>query len=162
MGDCAELAARSRGARVPADAARLLEASFDSPQWEEIARTCLGCSVCTYVCPSCTCFDVVDEGSAACGSRCRTWDSCSYAMFTKHGGGHNPRASQTQRFRQRVLHKFAYFPEKHGGLSMCVGCGRCVRSCPVGLDIQSTVGAVLRRAAQTKADEETTDVDHHA
>ncbi len=141
-------AARERIDRVAAEigqrplarewAARL-EGSFDLPLWTALGRRCLGCSICTYVCPSCSCFDVQDAGNPRCGIRCRSWDSCTFDLFTRHASGHNPRPTQAARYRQRVLHKFAYYPLEHGGAFMCVGCGRCVRLCPVGLDVRETV-----------------------
>jgi formate hydrogenlyase subunit 6/NADH:ubiquinone oxidoreductase subunit I len=139
------VAASIRAEPVARGGAEALEASFKSPVWADLGRACLGCSVCTYVCPSCSCFDVQDEGGPGCGTRCRGWDSCTFAGFTRHASGHNPRPTQASRYRQRVLHKFAYFPLQHGGRSMCVGCGRCVRLCPAGLDIRRTVATVLGR-----------------
>ena len=128
---------------IPAAWAARLEGSFDDPRWSELAWRCVGCSICAYVCPSCSCFDVADEGGDSCGTRCRTWDSCSFRLFTLHGSGHNPRPDQAARSRQRVLHKFAYFPLEHGGQAMCVGCGRCIRLCPVGMDIHEEVVEVV-------------------
>lgn len=135
-------------APISNQSAQLLEQCFESSAWEDTARRCIGCSICTYVCPSCACFDVADEGNAWSGRRCRSWDSCSLPRFTLHGSGHNPRATQAARFRQRVLHKFAYFPLRHGGVSMCVGCGRCINQCPVGIDIHQQVVSVLQNAQE--------------
>jgi ferredoxin len=126
--------------------AAVLERNFDLPLWEALGRRCLGCSICTYVCPSCSCFDVQDTGTAWCGDRCRSWDSCTFALFTRHASGHNPRPTQAARYRQRVLHKFAYFPASHAGQFMCVGCGRCLKLCPVGLSIQDSVERVVAAA----------------
>jgi formate hydrogenlyase subunit 6/NADH:ubiquinone oxidoreductase subunit I len=111
-----------------------------------VGQRCLGCSICNYLCPSCSCFDVQDSGNAYCGERCRSWDSCTFALFTKHGSGHNPRATQPSRYRQRVLHKFAYYPSAHGGEWMCVGCGRCARHCPVGLSIRDSAAQIAAAA----------------
>jgi ferredoxin len=122
--------------------AAALEQSFDLPLWEAVGQRCLGCSICNYLCPSCSCFDVQDSGNAYCGERCRSWDSCTFALFTRHGSGHNPRATQPSRYRQRVLHKFAYYPSAHGGEWMCVGCGRCARHCPVGLSIRDSAAQI--------------------
>lgn len=134
-----------------ASCAAALEASFGAPLWEALGRPCLGCSICTYACPSCSCFDVADLGSEACGERCRSWDSCTFGLFTRHATGHNPRPTQAARYRQRVLHKFAYYPQTHGGESMCVGCGRCLTLCPVGMDVRATVARVAAATEGTDA-----------
>lgn len=123
--------------------AEALEKSFADPTWTELAERCVGCSICAYVCPSCSCFDVTDQGTDSCGTRCRTWDSCSFRNFTNHASGHNPRPDQASRSRQRVLHKFAYYPLQHEGPAMCVGCGRCIEHCPVGMDIHEEVMTVM-------------------
>lgn len=128
---------------IPEAWAATLEQHFEDPKWAELAQRCVGCSICSYVCPSCSCFDVADEGSDACGSRCRTWDSCTFRNFTVHGSGHNPRPDQASRSRQRVLHKFSYYPLQHEGAAMCVGCGRCIELCPVGMDIHDQVMQVM-------------------
>lgn len=107
---------------------------FEHPVWEEVARKCLGCGVCAYTCPTCHCYDIVDEAGLFEGVRCRNWDCCAFALFTLHASGHNPRPTQAHRYRQRILHKFAYFLQTYGQ-NMCVGCGRCVVKCPVGMDI---------------------------
>lgn len=121
-----------------------LEKVFDNPAWEEMARACLGCGACAFVCPTCHCFDIVDEGDACGGSRCKNWDSCGFALFTVHTSGHNPRADQAARYRQRVLHKLRYIPERFGVASACVGCGRCVATCPAGMDIYEVATQVAR------------------
>jgi ferredoxin len=146
-------AAAIRARPVTSDWAAALEASFGAPLWEALGRRCLGCSICTTVCPSCTCFDVTDVGTDACGSRCRSWDSCTLAAFTRHATGHNPRPTQASRVRQRALHKFAYYPQTHDGQSMCTGCGRCVLLCPVGLDVRATVEAVVTASAAPAVEE---------
>ena len=132
-----------RSGEVARSWAARLEQSFAAPVWSDVARRCVGCSICTYVCPSCSCFDVNDVGGSDCGSRCRSWDSCTFGPFTRHATGHNPRPTQASRYRQRVLHKFSYFPLEHDGRSMCVGCGRCVKLCPVGLDVLQAVTTVI-------------------
>jgi ferredoxin len=127
--------------RLPAEWAGVLAEHFDGELWTVLGERCLRCGLCAYVCPSCSCFDVNDAGNALCGTLCRSWDSCGFAQFTKQAAGHNPRPTQPARYRQRVLHKFAWFPLEHGRF-MCVGCGRCVELCPVGLDIRQAVNKV--------------------
>ena len=98
----------------------------------QVPRSCGGCAS---VCPVCHCFDIVDEPEALDhGARRRNWDTCQTGKFTLHGSGHNPRHDQNARFRQRVTHKFAIYPKKFEHI-LCTGCGRCVRTCPGGMDL---------------------------
>ena len=121
--------------------ARYLEANFESPLWKELTLTCLGCGACAYTCPTCHCFDIVDEGNAAGGARVKNWDSCQFPFFTLHASGHNPRAVQPQRQRQRLFHKFLIYPQKFNAV-LCTGCGNCERNCPVGLGVLKVLEAI--------------------
>jgi ferredoxin len=112
------------------------KALFDLSLWEETAQRCLNCGICTYLCPTCTCFDIVDEVSEGCGNHLRCWDSCMFSLFTQHASGHNPRPGKKERLRQRFMHKLSYFPDRHNGDVSCVGCGRCILYCPVNIDIR--------------------------
>ena len=142
-GAAADARVREAEARLPAALAagpqelrEKLERSLEHPLWEEAARTCLGCGACAYLCPTCHCFDLTDETDGrGCGIRLRTWDCCQYPLFTLHASGHNPRDSRRQRMRQRIMHKFSYTLTNQGA-QFCVGCGRCVRACPVNLDLR--------------------------
>jgi sulfhydrogenase subunit beta (sulfur reductase) len=114
-----------------------LKGMFDSPFWDEEAMSCIRCGVCTYLCPTCHCFDISDEVTSSSpleGKRVRTWDTCQFPDFTMHSSGHNPRPDKASRLRQRILHKFQYFVEKYKNYQ-CTGCGRCISKCPVGIDI---------------------------
>jgi sulfhydrogenase subunit beta (sulfur reductase) len=111
---------------------------FDASWWEDISRKCLGCGVCTYLCPTCHCFDITDESGRHQGKRIRTWDSCMYPLFTLHASGHNPRKGQKERIRQRIMHKFNY-AFKYYQEVFCVGCGRCILQCPVNFDIRQVI-----------------------
>jgi len=111
---------------------------FEDPFWAEHTQTCVGCGACAFTCPTCHCFDIVDAGPMAGGVRVRTWDTCQSAIFTQHASGHNPRSSQPGRQRQRILHKFAIYPEKFGEV-LCTGCGNCARNCPAGLGVLSVI-----------------------
>jgi len=109
---------------------------FNAPFWEEIAFACLNCGTCTFLCPTCWCFDIQDEVSGKDGDRIRNWDSCMSPLFTLHGSGHNPRDNKFQRVRQRFMHKLKYYVDKYDNGVQCSGCGRCVRYCPVNIDIR--------------------------
>ena len=115
---------------------------FDDDIWEEMSAKCVNCGACAFVCSTCHCFDVQDEGKGGRGRRIRIWDSCMFPVFTKEASGHNPRHLSKERFRQRVMHKYSYFVDNYGE-SLCTGCGRCVIACPVGIDIREVIKNVL-------------------
>jgi ferredoxin len=114
--------------------AAFLAGGFEDPRWAAWSARCMGCGACAFTCPTCHCFDMVDEGGASGGAKVRNWDACQYTMFTMHASGHNPRAVQGQRQRQRIYHKFRTYPEKFG-TPLCTGCGNCTRNCPVRLGV---------------------------
>jgi len=118
-----------------------LSANFEHPFWIENSLRCLGCGACAYVCPTCACFDIQDETKGKNGRRYRSWDSCGFGLFTIHTSGHNPRSVQSQRWRQRIMHKFSYMPERNNSLG-CVGCGRCSQGCPVDMNIAEQLEAL--------------------
>ncbi len=106
-----------------------LTADFGSSYWEKVSRQCISCGICRYLCPTCHCFDIADEE----GERIRFWDGCSFPNFTKMTSGENPRFMKRERFKQWYYHKFSYF-KQNNGVFLCVGCGRCLRNCPVKID----------------------------
>jgi sulfhydrogenase subunit beta (sulfur reductase) len=116
--------------------------------WEDVSFSCINCGTCTYVCPTCWCFDIQDEVHGKTGKRMRNWDSCMFPIFTIHTTGHNPRATKLQRVRQRFMHKLKYFVDKYDAGIMCVGCGRCVRQCPVNIDIRRVAELMNNRVSE--------------
>ncbi len=115
---------------------------FDNPLWAEIGFKCINCGACAFVCSTCHCFDVHDEGKGKKGKRLRIWDTCMFPVFTAEASGHNPRAMSMDRMRQRFMHKFSYFMDNYGE-HLCTGCGRCVTVCPVNLDIREVVKKIM-------------------
>ncbi|MBE6688826.1 MAG: 4Fe-4S ferredoxin [Ruminococcaceae bacterium] len=107
---------------------------FNAPEWKELSESCLGCGTCTFVCPTCQCYDIKDFKTGKGVIRYRCWDSCMYSDFTKMAHG-NSRNSQLERFRQRFMHKLVYYPENNDGMFSCVGCGRCLNKCPISMNI---------------------------
>ena len=122
-----------------------LEGHFEDPLWEEKASRCIGCGTCTFLCPTCHCFDIQDESVFDGGCRLKNWDGCQFSLFTLHTSGHNPRDTQPKRYRQRILHKYSIYPEKFGRI-LCTGCGRCVAHCPVNLSLYDVVSTAQERA----------------
>jgi ferredoxin len=109
---------------------------YKAPFWEDVSFSCINCGTCTFACPTCWCFDIQDENHGNSGLRMRNWDSCMFPLFTMHGTGHNPRGTKLHRVRQRFMHKLKYYLDKYDVGIQCVGCGRCIRSCPVNIDIR--------------------------
>jgi len=111
-----------------------LDENYEHEFWAEVTRMCIGCGICTYVCPTCHCFDLVDEAHYDGGAKIKNWDACQFAAFTVHASGHNPRPDQISRHRQRIMHKYKYYPDNLGAV-LCTGCGRCVRHCPMEVNL---------------------------
>ncbi|MBQ8508146.1 MAG: 4Fe-4S dicluster domain-containing protein [Clostridia bacterium] len=122
------------------DGEHLME-KFNDPQWETLSRACMACGTCTFVCPTCQCYDIRDFDNGKSVTRYRCWDSCMYSDFTLMAHGNN-RQTQAQRFRQRFMHKLVYFPSNNDGMYSCVGCGRCVQKCPQNLNIVKVIKAL--------------------
>ncbi len=118
-----------------------LQEKFDSPKWEELSKGCIGCGTCTFVCPTCQCYDIREFDTGHSIKRFRCWDSCMYSEFTRMAA-ENPRTTQMQKFRQRFMHKLVYAPANHNGVYSCVGCGRCLQKCPVSKNIVKVIKAL--------------------
>jgi ferredoxin len=132
------------------DIDKTLNPNFNNPIWAEISDVCMGCGTCSFFCPTCTCFDVIDEKDNynSRGRRIRIWDTCQFCLYTLHTSGHNPRNSCIERCRNRIMHKFSYYPQNYNLLG-CVGCGRCIQLCPVNNDIR----VIINKLKQIKKEE---------
>jgi len=135
--------------------AKNLPASFDNEKfWEKTGAKCVSCGICTFLCPTCYCFDINDDAVRGNGGRYRNWDSCSVPLYTKMPM-ENPREEKWRRVRQKVHHKYTFYPNLFDIIA-CTGCGRCIRLCPVNWDITQTLE---RAAAEIPAGTENNDGD---
>ena len=122
-----------------------LRSSFEDKEfWEKVAAKCISCGICTFLCPTCYCFDINDEMARGDGARFRNWDSCSFSVYTKMPA-ENPREEKWQRVRQKVCHKYEFYPMLFDVIA-CTGCGRCIRLCPVNWDITQVLARVPEKA----------------
>lgn len=124
----------------PQFASSLPELFHDDALWDRVTAPCLKCGTCSFVCPTCYCFDIGSESVGAEGMAFRCWDSCMFSDYNQNAGGHNTRPTKKERLRNRYMHKLSYFGERHG-MTLCAGCGRCVEKCPAHLDITEFITA---------------------
>lgn len=124
--------------RKDQDLDKKLARMFEHPIWDKVTRGCIGCGTCTFLCPTCYCFDIDNENYGAEGCKYRCWDSCMFSDYTRMAGGANPRPTKKERLRNRYMHKLSYFNERYGQ-TLCVGCGRCIAHCPSHLDISEFI-----------------------
>jgi ferredoxin len=125
-----------------------LRANFEDARWHDLAMRCISCGTCTYVCPNCYCFTIMDQTVEAEGERYRAWDNCFNPIYTLEASGHNPRDAKADRFRNRFSHKFWYYPEKYDSL-LCSGCGRCITNCPTRIDIREVLRTIASPVPST-------------
>ncbi len=130
----------------------LLYRNLDHPCWENVASRCLTCANCTMVCPTCFCAAVEDttDLTGERAERWRRWDSCFTMDFSYIAGG-SVRSSPKARYRQWMTHKLASWIDQFG-TSGCVGCGRCITWCPVGIDITEEVRAIRETPVHHRSD----------
>jgi formate hydrogenlyase subunit 6/NADH:ubiquinone oxidoreductase subunit I len=139
-------AAQSMGRTMPKSARKILTANLQSEHWQKVAERCLDCANCTLVCPTCFCNTTTDSTSldGQNAERWRQWDSCFTLDFSYiHGGA--IRRTVAERYRQWITHKLAHWFDQFGQ-SGCVGCGRCITWCPVGIDITQEVRALGKQS----------------
>ncbi len=129
----------------------VMDSGFELPVWEKFARKCINCGICTFLCPTCHCFDVFDEARRERGARFRCYDSCMFPEFTRMAGGYNPRSAKAARLRQRYLHKYKYFVDNFN-LIACSGCGRCIRHCPVNVDVRQNLNILQHSGSEGEDD----------
>jgi sulfhydrogenase subunit beta (sulfur reductase) len=142
-----EKAAASQVREMHPDAEQVLKANLEHPRWADVAKRCLACTNCTLVCPTCFCStveDVTDLSGDHIG-RERRWDSCFTLEFSYIHGG-SVRREGASRYRQWLTHKLAHWHDQFDS-SGCVGCGRCISWCPVGIDITEEVAAIAAGSA---------------
>ncbi len=123
---------------------KLLACFEDEEHWEKVAAKCISCGICTLLCPTCYCFDINDELVKQQGVRLRSWDSCAFPVYTKMPM-ENPREEKWRRVRQKVCHKFEFYPMNFKVIA-CIGCGRCIRLCPVNWDISQVLNNLPAKA----------------
>ena len=143
---------RARQGLAPAPdlsaAPKALLSLFDTMDfWHRQSAGCISCGACTYLCPTCYCFNITDESNGLQGTRLRTWDNCMSPLFTLEASGHNPRSAKAGRLKNRVGHKYSYYPDLHEGRFACTGCGRCIKSCPSSIDIRAIVQNAVKEGA---------------
>jgi sulfhydrogenase subunit beta (sulfur reductase) len=128
----------------PATCAEDIMSSLEHPHWAEVAERCLSCANCTLACPTCFCWDVIDQTNLTGTEtrRERVWDSCFNPGYSYQAGG-NIRPSIESRYRQWLSHKFGSWKEQYGVLG-CVGCGRCITWCPAGIDTRVEVATLQK------------------
>jgi ferredoxin len=124
---------------------------FNADYWETVSERCISCRICSYVCPTCRCFDVRDEELPAANGhtrseRIRCWDSCAGNVYRRIAGGHNPREAKADRSRNRMFCKFYYYSKQYGPTA-CTGCGRCIDACPVNIDVTEILGHLAEAEA---------------
>jgi len=142
-------ASKKTNASVPVGGIdKKLDQMLESPLWNRIHEKCIGCGACTLLCPTCHCFDIADEALDKGGRRVRNWDSCLFPLYSLETSGHNPRPSGRERTRQRLMHKFNYFPKNFKKIA-CVGCGRCILYCPVNFDIRHAIEMIQKEEGAT-------------
>jgi ferredoxin len=120
---------------------KIREKFYDNPEiWQELGEKCIECGKCTIACPTCFCFRIDDnpELEENNGARQRCWDSCFYREFSEVAGGHKFLNTTAERIHFWYYHKFARIPDEFGFMG-CVGCKRCAKACPVGIDIEKVL-----------------------
>jgi ferredoxin len=151
LAECHDQAGRSGGAFADLVKAREALASTDlrSAVWTDLASRCQACGGCSFVCPSCACFSIVDvRTDAASGRRQRQWDSCAFSGFTCLAGGHNPSGQKLARVHRRLYHKLACVTRSRNAPA-CVGCGRCVDVCAGNSKLRDVLTSIIPEGPET-------------
>jgi len=129
--------------------AKVLDDNFNDPLWEQLSKDCVSCTGCTNLCPTCTCFNVLEENkNCNSGCRVRCYDSCQSDSFTRNAGEHNPR-NNISRVRYRIYDKFKYIEEKFN-MKGCSGCGRCINVCPASINVVNVINKLGEKSGLTQ------------
>ncbi|MBI2874973.1 MAG: 4Fe-4S dicluster domain-containing protein [Firmicutes bacterium] len=139
------LAERSAAAVSTEGVVEGLDGMYDDPYWAQLAERCISCGICTYLCPTCHCFDICEKARGPEAERYRCWDTCLFSNYTLMAGGANPRPTVRERLRNRLYHKLNFFNHRYGEF-LCVGCGRCVEHCPTNIDIRKVMAKAAARS----------------
>jgi sulfhydrogenase subunit beta (sulfur reductase) len=121
----------------------IMELKYNDPIWDKIAESCLSCGSCSMVCPTCNCYNVHDYPDFAKGEgvRVRFWDSCMFKEYSLVAGGHNFRGKRADRLKLWYTHKLQAYIGQYGKPS-CVGCGRCIETCPVEINVKTVANSL--------------------
>jgi heterodisulfide reductase subunit C len=133
---------------------KVLKENYNNPLWQQISKDCVACTGCTSMCPTCTCFNVVEESTGLnSGCRVRYWDSCQSDSFTRNAGEHNPRSKEA-RVKYRIYDKFKYIEDKFK-YKGCSGCGRCINVCPASINVVNIINKLAENnlSTETRGDE---------
>jgi NAD(P)H-flavin reductase/heterodisulfide reductase subunit C len=139
---------------------KVLEENFNNLLWNQLSKDCVRCTGCTSMCPTCTCFNVVEENNSSCsGCRVRYWDSCQSDSFTRNAGEHNPR-NHVSRVKYRIYDKLKYI-EENFSMKGCTGCGRCINVCPANINIVSIINKLAEKYNVNENSKEVTVINHY-
>jgi NAD-dependent dihydropyrimidine dehydrogenase PreA subunit len=142
------LAEKNKDYRFKLDLSELHKRNLENKVWRKLSKDCVECSSCNFICPTCTCFLLVDQKGAKDDERYKIWDACLKAGYARVAGGANPRAQLYQRLQNRYHCKFDYSFDRLGRYT-CVGCGRCIDGCAGNIDMRKIFAELEKQVPLT-------------